>query len=180
MITTLLFIETIYLTGGIIYFAALRAGYSHIRNTISELGEDKAPNRKKVNLGLFLPGGIMLMLTGLFVGNQGYGKELALCIGGGYLISALFPCDPGSPLLGSGKQMIHNIAGIIEYGGGIYFMHLSGHPLFALTAIEPQWITGVLILFIVFTPFPQWKLRGLFQRILEVVLFSQLLWISCH
>ncbi|MCC7525176.1 MAG: DUF998 domain-containing protein [Chitinophagaceae bacterium] len=180
MITALLLVIIIYLGGGIVYFAAHRPGYSHIRNTISELGEDFAPNRKMVNMGLFLPVGFMLLVTGLFIGTQGYGKELALCIGAGYLISALFPCDPGSPFVGSGKQVVHNIAGIIEYGGGIYFMHKSGHPLFALVAVEPQWITGILILCIALTPFPEWKLRGLFQRIMEMILFCQLLWIVSH
>lgn len=173
----LLILVVVFLTGGIIYFASRRPEYSHIRCTISELGEDGAPNNRKVNLLLFLPVGLLLLLIGTITDNQYYGRALSLCIGGGYLISALFPCDPGSPLYGSDKQMMHNVAGIIEYGGGIYYMNAAGHPLFASIPVNPQWITVLLIACIIFTPFPEFKLRGLFQRILELVLFCQLCWI---
>ena len=94
------------------------------------------------------------------------------------MFSALFPCDPGSPLSGSTKQTIHNIGGFIEYGGSIYFINKSRHLLFTPGFIEPQWIIGFLVICVILASLPGFKLRGLFQRIVELLLFGQLLWLS--
>lgn len=168
---------TVFLVAGIIYFASKRPGYSHVKQTISELGEDNAPDSRIVNMGLFLPVGLILILIGLLSRNDNIVSGLAICLGVGYFISALFPCDAGSPLFGSGKQTIHNIGGFIEYGGGIYFLNKGSHLLLTPGFIHPQVITGFLIVCVILTSFPGVKRRGLIQRILEFALFGQLLWL---
>jgi len=45
---------------GTLHFASFRPGYSHISNTISELGETGAPQAHWVAFGFFLPGGIIV------------------------------------------------------------------------------------------------------------------------
>lgn len=178
MIIVLLYAVIVFLVAGIVYFASQRPGYHHVKHTISELGEDGAVNSRAANLGLFLPVGLLLILFGLLIDGDANIKGLSFCLGAGYLISALFPCDPGSPLGGSGKQTVHNIGGFIEYAGGIYFLNNCRHLLPATDFIDPRWIIGFLIVCVILTALPAFKLRGLFQRILESLLFGQLLWLS--
>ena len=178
LIIVLLYVVIIFLVAGIIYVASKSPHYSHLKHTISELGEDNAPYSRIVNMGLFLPVGIILILIGLLNRDNTIISGLAICLGVGYLVSALFPCDRGSPLAGSIKQTIHNIGGFIEYGGGIYFLNKSRHLLLTPGFIEPQWITGFLVLCVILTSLPGFKLRGLFQRTVEFILFGQLLWLS--
>ena len=180
LIIILLYVIIIFLVAGIIYFAYKSPHYTHLKHTISELGEDDAVNSRAANLGLFLPSGLLLILFGLLNSGNTNIKGLAICLGAGYLVSALFPCDPGSPLGGSGKQTIHNIGGFIEYAGGIYFLNKSRHLLLTPGFIEPQWIIGFLVVCVILTSLPGFKLRGLFQRIVEFILFGQLLWLSYH
>ncbi|HTN08841.1 DUF998 domain-containing protein [Agriterribacter sp.] len=178
MIILLLYTTTAFLIAGIIYFASQRPHYSHLKHTISELGADNAVNKRAVNLGLFFPAGLLLILFGLLHSGNADIKGLAVCLGTGYLVSAFFPCDPGSPLIGSSKQTVHNMGGFIEYAGGIYFLNKCPHLLLTPNFIQPQWITGFLVVCVILTSLPAFKLRGLFQRILEMILFGQLLWIS--
>lgn len=178
MIIVLLYAIIIFLVAGIIYFAFKSPHYSHLTHTISELGEDGAVNNRAANLGLFLPAGLLLILIGLLTSDNANIRGLSICLGAGYLVSALFPCDPGSPLSGSTKQTIHNIGGFIEYGGSIYFLNKSRHLLFTPGFIEPQWIIGFLVICVILASLPGFKLRGLFQRIVELLLFGQLLWLS--
>ncbi|HRP57141.1 DUF998 domain-containing protein [Agriterribacter sp.] len=178
MIIALLYTVIIFLVSGIVYFAFQRPCYSHLKHTISELGEEGAVNSRAANLGLFLPVGLLLILFGMLSSGNANTKALSFCLGAGYLISALFPCDPGSPLGGSTNQTVHNIGGFIEYAGGIYFLNRNRHLLLTTNFIEPLWIIGFLVVCIILTSLPGFKLRGLSQRILEAILFGQLLWLS--
>jgi hypothetical protein len=49
---------------GTTYFASLRPAYSHLSNTISELGEIGAPQAHMVAFGFFLPVGL-IQFTGV-------------------------------------------------------------------------------------------------------------------
>lgn len=171
-------IIAVYLGTGILYFASKRSDYSHIRQTISELGEDGAVNATKVNLGLFLPVSLLLIVTALISDGIGYSRPLSLCIGVGYLLSALFPCDPGSPLWGSRRQSVHNLAGVIEYGGGIYVLYQGKAFLPGGGQILTTLFLLLLISLMLLASPPGFKWRGLFQRIVEVVLYGLLLWIN--
>lgn len=171
-------IVTVYLGTGILYFASKRPGYSHIRHTISELGEDGAVNAIKVNFGLFLPVSLFLITIALVGEGMGFSKPLSLCIGIGYLLSALFPCDPGSPLWGSRKQSVHNLAGVIEYGGGIYFLYQQKAFLPGGGQMLSTLFLLLMISLMLLASPPGFKWRGLFQRIVEIILYGLLLWIN--
>lgn len=105
-----------FLTIAVLGWARRRPGYQHARDTISELGEARAADSRPVSLGTFLPVGlVMLGVAALTREIAGPSAVLAACIGTGYAVAALFPCDPGSPLSGS---LRHNFGGGIEYVGG--------------------------------------------------------------
>lgn len=178
MIHLLLWGTFFFLLIGVLYFGSRKEGYSHIRNTISELGEVDAPDGKEINRKLFLPAGLILIGIGLAVRNQMNGWQLAICMGGGYLLSAFFPCDEGAPLMGGFRQMMHNLAGLIEYGGGIYFLYKAKPLLFYIKPITPDLILSVVIVCALLAPFPSFRWRGLLQRIMELIFFGQLLWLS--
>lgn len=51
---------SLFLTAGICFFGRRRMGYSHLRHTISELGEQGAADMQRVSWGLFFPVGLAL------------------------------------------------------------------------------------------------------------------------
>src|SRR5438105_3172591 len=108
---------------GTLYFASLRPTYSQLSNTISELGETGTPQARLVAFGFFLPVGLLVWLA-LWVTHRhvpSWDTSLVLFalsgLGAGYVLSAFFPCDPGGPLFGSWRTLVHNAAALIDYGG---------------------------------------------------------------
>lgn len=161
-----------YLFAMLFVLAPHKAGYSHVRHTISEIGEYGARHERFVAWGLFLPIGLVLLLVAWMARPASPAvAALALCIAVGYLGAALFPCDPGSPLLGSSRQMLHNIAGAVEYtGGGFALMTIareSGQPFQAAGFIVLASAVGLSVV-------PAGAGRGLLQRIAELCLFGGL------
>lgn len=165
--------STALLVAGISYAGRRKPGYSHLQHTISELGETDSPVARLVNYGLFLPVGVLLF--GLAASTDYTAlRGLATCVGVGYVVAASFPCDPGSPLSGSSRQQIHNLGGAVEYIGGAYFLSqltpehtFLGQHLFTIAA-------GVVGALAVLLSVPGLPIRGLVQRIAEVVLFGTL------
>jgi hypothetical protein len=152
--------------------APRKAGYSHIKHSISEIGEIGAPNQRFVAFGLFLPIGLVLLLVAYLVRPASpAAAALALCIAVGYIGAAAFPCDPGSPLFGTARQVLHNLAGAVEYaGGGFALMKLAesfGQPFKAAGFV-------VLGATIALSVLPSNSVRGIIQRIAESCLFGGL------
>lgn len=173
MTTILLAGTTIsYLLIAILVFAARRPGYSHLRDTISELGEVGAAEGRRVSFGVFLPVGLGLAAYGFLVRQSTLAAAnelamLAFCVAAGYVVAAFFPCDPGSPLSGSFRQGIHNLGGAVEYIGGALALfrlaEVQGEPFQLLGAIV--FPAGLLL------SLPQLaKVRGLIQRVAETAL----------
>jgi hypothetical protein len=164
----------LYLFVALIALAPRKPGYSQIRHSISEIGESGAPDQRFVAFGLFLPVGLALLLVAwLLRPALPAAAALALCIAIGYLGAAAFPCDPGSPLSGTLRQGLHNLAGGVEYiGGGFALMALSG----ALG--QPLELAGFVVLgaAVAISLVPSNPVRGLIQRIAEVCLFGGLAW----
>jgi hypothetical protein len=166
--------STVWLLVGIGYFSGRKLAYSQWQNTISELGEAGSPLSRPVSYGLFLPVGLLLGLVALVADSTAL-AGLAGCVGTGYIVAALFPCDVGSPLSGSGRQQLHNIGGAVEYVGGAYW----------LTQLSPQLVVldcnlyaiGAAVLIVGSVLLSLWglPLRGLVQRLMEGVLFGSLL-----
>ena len=161
-----------YLFVALFVLGARRPGYSQIRHTISELGEFGAPQQGLVAFGVFLPVGALLALVAYLVRPFGQANfVLALCISIGYLVAAVFPCDPGSPLWGTPRQGLHNLGGAIEYVGGAFALwrigESFGQPFQAAGVIVGG--TAVALSIQAFAP-----VRGLIQRFAECCLFGGL------
>jgi hypothetical protein len=162
-------ISTVYLFVGILYFASKKSGYSHSKDTISELGEITSPIQQQVAFGLFLPLGILLLIVAYLTHEQSfYTALLALCVSIGYLVATFFCCDIGSPLSGSFRQSIHNLGGGVEYFGG-------GYALLKLAEVyhQPFKVAGFIVLAtaIALSFLSSNSFRGLAQRIAEACLF---------
>lgn len=175
----------LYLLVGIIWFAGRRSGYSHIRHTISELGETGAPDSRLVSLGLFAPVGAGLLalaaMTLLGSGEREQGESfglLAAAVGIGYLGAAIVPCDPGSPISGSPGQDLHNLVGGIEYLGGALVLFAAsqsgdGTPWHSWWLMASAAVVGIVAISL--TVQAGSPGRGLVQRVGEVVLFGNLI-----
>ncbi|HVT33223.1 MAG TPA: DUF998 domain-containing protein [Rhodanobacteraceae bacterium] len=162
-------IAAMYLFTALLVLASRKAGYSHVRHTISEIGESGDRHERFVAFGLFLPIGLLLLVVAYVTRPTSPPvSALALCIAAGYLGAALFPCDPGSPLSGSARQAVHNLAGAVEYiGGGFALMTIArdyGQP-FQLAGFV---VLGMAILMSVMPSHG----RGILQRVAEICLFG--------
>jgi hypothetical membrane protein len=163
-------IAAAYLFVGLVFLAPRKIGYNHLSHTISELGESGAPDQRLVAFGLFLPIGLALLCVALLVrAGTPATAALALCIAVGYIGAAMFPCDRGSPAVGTFRQGVHNLAGAVEYfGGGLALMVLAegfGQPFKAAGF-------GVFAAAIALTVLPSDSFRGAIQRLAEFGLFG--------
>ncbi len=177
---------TLLVLAGTWAFALMTPGYSHISHTISELGESGSPLSSLVSFGFFLPTGLLVWLA-MALAYPFYSSDrlsamglLAFASPGlGYVMSAFFPCDPGSPLIGSWKQQVHNFFGLVEYlGTGIGLIafgrsRAQAKPSIAGAALI---ISGVAVLAgLVLLSLPGFVgVRGLLQRLTESIIFGWL------
>lgn len=164
-----------------VVFGALTPGYSAIANYISELGAVGAPYAAAVNLGTFLPAGVLFVLTCVALTRHTpptRASRAALMLialfGLSWVVAAFAPCDAGCPVEGSPRQAVHNLAGLIGYvGGGVGLLNMAG---ILRTAGAPTsrvtWTAacGVLLIAGVFVmSAPEFApIRGLLQRIMEL------------
>ena len=159
-----------YLFSALFVLAPYKMGYSHIKHTISEIGEAGARHQHFVAFGLFLPVGLLLLVVAYLARSVNPAvAALALCIAVGYVGAAIFPCDPGSPLSGSARQAIHNLAGGIEYiGGGFALMTI------ARDLGQPFKLSGFIVFgtAIALSLIPSGAGRGILQRVAEACLFG--------
>ena len=178
----LLVTSAIFVLIGTIVFASLRPEYTHIRNTISELGETGAALGHQVSYGIFLPAGLLVWAAVYLAANSATTRELKVVLallsslGTGYVMAAIFPCDPGSPLMGSWRQQVHNFFGFIEYAGTASGMLLACHMFLKKGLISTGvafGVAGVVVLLClaglsIASAFPY---RGGIQRIAEAIMF---------
>jgi len=165
-----------------LYFASLRPGYSHISNTISELGETGTPRAGKVAFGFFLPVGLLVWWALWLVYREASDRHVSVALaalsslGAGYVLSAFFPCDPGGPIYGSWRTQVHNVLGFIDYAGtGIGFLIVSRY--FAPQGTTRQATafsaagTLVLLCLALLSLEAAFPIRGAVQRVAEVLQF---------
>jgi hypothetical membrane protein len=172
LMSAIVVLLAVALAAAVVLFARRRPTYSHTRDTISELGEKGSPDCLVVSLGVFLPVGLVTAaLWYISRSSSGAAAHLAGAIAVGYCGAAVFPCDPRSPLTGSVRQALHNLAGGVQYVGGTLAMWRLGAQLgqvFAALAI----IVGAATIFLSVPAFAPW--RGAAQRLAEVALFAGL------
>ncbi len=165
-----------------VYFASLSPDYSHVSNTISELGETGAPHAREVAFGFFLPVGLLVWLAIWLVHRKvlqnhfSPGLIAMSCLGTGYALSAFFPCDPGAPLFGTWRTLVHNVLAIVDYAGtGIGFILVARYAsrenekpkaaAFSLTGVVMLACLGLLAL-------QELPIRGAVQRVVEIIQFA--------
>ena len=105
----------ILFTAVTIICAAVRPGYDHFRNLISELGAHGTANATLMNYAGFIPAGIMMVAFGVALSRtlpstrlNATAAALIMIFGVGVLTSGIFSCDPGCPADGSLENMIHD------------------------------------------------------------------------
>ena len=116
-----------------------------------------------------------MLVISLFCGEDETVQGLSACISAGYILSAFFPCDAGSPLKGGLRQQIHNLAGVIEYAGGAYFLYLASEKNREQLFVNYKVIAALIIVCVLITSLPKAFGRGLTQRIAELLLFGSLI-----
>lgn len=172
----------------VILFARRRPAYSHVRQTISELGESGAPDAKKVAIFAFAPAGhaIWLFVAALAFAElrlaEGPGLWLFALLGLGYVGAAMFPCDPGAPVWGTWRNNVHNLVAGAGYLGALAGMIELGRVMEDIPALQSIAALsqggGQAALFGVFLlSFPS-PLRGLVQRLVEAVFYGWMLLVA--
>lgn len=172
------------------YFASLRPAYSHALNTISELGETGAPQAHLVAFGFFLPVGLIVSLALWLTHRQRPGPDTSLILfalsglGTGYVLAAVFPCDPRGPLFGSWRTMVHNTAGVIDYGGTalgflLFCRYCAEHKMRAPAASFGTAAALVFLGLVLLSLPPAFPVRGAVQRVTELIQFTGVLFV-CH
>lgn len=169
----LILLATGFFLVSLLFLATRKPGYSHLRHTISELGEVGAPDQRLVAFGVFLPIGALLLVAAFLMRFSEPRSLLALCIGVGYVVATFFPCDPGSPVTGTTRQSVHNLGGAVEYIGGAFALWKISEHLGQPFQIAAFIVGAAAILLSVPEVGP---LRGLIQRLAEACLFGGLLW----
>lgn len=163
---------SLLLLTALLVFPRRRPAYSHVRHTISELGEVGSRDGRAVSLGVFMPVGLLLGTVALLTREAHPNAALlAACVGVGYAVAAFFPCDPGSPLEGSARQGVHNLGGAVEYVGGTLALWRLGEGAGVGYQVATV-VVGLATVGLSLRAF--FPVRGLIQRVAEAVLFSGL------
>ncbi len=167
------------------WFGRRVSGYSHLRDTISELGAPGMPDAAKVAWLAFAPLGLMVLAyawtlrQALGADEGGTPATLLALVGASYVGAALFPCDPGAPFGGSARNHVHNLLGGLGYfGGGAALIEFARcfedvDRLHAL-AVASKPLGGAVLVGLVALGFPS-PVRGLVQRVIEAILFGWML-----
>lgn len=164
----------LFLVSGIFFFGFIKPSYSHLKHTISELGEVGYAKSRWVSLGFFLPLGLILMVVVLSSFHQRVIQGLAVSLAIGYIIAAFFPCDDGSPFSGTWRQQIHNLGGFVEYAGGTICLFLASEEGFQFYILEYKTVGIIVLVCTIIISIPGIAIRGLVQRIAEFLLFASL------
>jgi hypothetical protein len=159
------------------YYGRRKPGYSHVRDTISELGEAGSPVGSVVSYVGFMAIGIFLWLflivAARTVPNEATEPFWALSlIGAGYVGGAIFRCDPGAPAFGSWSNGLHNLFGFGEYAGAAAgFAMLRESDYWSPLSGIMQYAGGLVAVCILGISFPH-PFRGLIQRVAEATIFA--------
>lgn len=114
---------------------AVRPGYSHVAQYISELGEMGAVDGAAISALGFAPTGIAVLLFLALaapslprVRGTALGLACFAGVGVAYVVAAFAPCDAGCPAAGaiSTRQALHNAFGAFEYAGAFAGLLLLG------------------------------------------------------
>lgn len=166
------------------WFGRRAVGYSHWRDTISELGAAGTKDARAVAWLWFAPSGLIFALAAVALGDA-FGTDdarraasILAFVGGGWVGAAIFPCDKGAPTFGTVRNHLHNLL-----GGGAYLAGAAGLIEMARAledshcklSMAAQASGPVVLLGLFLISFPELPGRGLIQRLMEVILHGWLL-----
>lgn len=182
-VASAIYAAALYIAGG-----ALKPGYSHVANFISELNATGTLWAQELGLFGFVPLGLLLAAFLLAAyplaqlsGLSRAGFLLLWSQPVAFLGVAAAPCDPGCPVDGSSVQQIHNLLGLLTYFSaamGFFLLsfhrHLRRSGRLFLRVAGLAWL-GLFVLMLApeFSP-----VRGLLQRIAEGILWVAVLLIA--
>lgn len=175
-------LAVVWIAGGALVFSRTKPFYSHIRQTISELGERGFSVAGNVAWLGFFPAGIFIWLFCAAVWFAVPIEDIREAVmlyglyGLAYIGAALFPCDAGAPLIGSWRNNLHNafaIAGYLGGAGALYILegaYSVSQPAMATAfrSLAFAVIAGLILMG------QGWlaRWRGLIQRLLEAALLA--------
>jgi hypothetical protein len=171
------------------YFARRLAGYEHLRDTISELGAAGTPDARRVAWLWFFPAGLAVVafcaaLATALPGRADTALALLSLFGVSYIGAAIFPCDPGAPAAGTTRNAIHNLLGGLGYfGAGAGMIEsartLEDMPGMAVAATMARTLGPVVLGGLIVLSFRS-PVRGLVQRVVEIVVFTWMILIGAR
>jgi hypothetical protein len=158
------------------YYGSRKPGYSHLRHTISELGEMGSPIGKSVSYFGFIAIGVslwlFLIIAAKLLPSQSDVFFLLSLVGAGYVGGGIFRCDPEAPFIGSWRTALHNIFAALEYFGAAgAFLTLKRSEFWSPLSEVMSYAGGIVFFCLAAISFPH-PFRGLIQRIAETIIFG--------
>jgi len=166
----------------VVICAAMRPGYSHVDQFISELGASGTPNALVMNAAGFLPTGTLIVVFGLSLVALLPGRPvfrvsgvLVGLFGLGLLTAGLVPCAPGCPQdppsLHDGISVAGFISALVGIGACAYGFRSTPRwqRLWFYSAVSSG--IGLCILVALASSLDSRSLTGLWQRLLAGTLF---------
>lgn len=174
----------LFYSGMLLIGGALKPGYSHLSQYISELGASGSLHAVSISWLGFVPFGVLAVIALWMVAAQApvrgisrLGYWLLLCEPAAWIGSALAPCDLGCPEVGSLSQWLHSALGLLTYlGTALGLLLLAFTPRIA-TATRVLWIALSLLWLLLFGLMVAPELhawRGLLQRLAEWIIYGVL------
>ena len=167
--------------------AALRPGYSHASQYISELGESGAAHGGWVSVAGFAPVGVLVLgflalAAPSLPGGRWRNAALGCLsfVGIAYLVASVARCDPGCSGA-SVSQSVHSLFGLFEYVGALVGLRLLFYPFrrseewrgMASASMLAAVVVAAGFLGMLTPSLAEW--RGVSQRIAEAGIFG---WIA--
>jgi hypothetical membrane protein len=183
----------VWLAASVLIAGALRPGYDHSAQFMSELGASGTSGAWAMNVFGFLPAEL-LMLGFIALATARLRRNSLALIGlaaltlyaGGLIVGALAPCDPGCrPVNPSATHEIHLLAGTVAYLSGlvgIAVLACAAGRVGARGLIMTGLACGIGGVLLLVNLDPDFARVGLIQRGLEGLIYAWLiafgLWLS--
>jgi hypothetical membrane protein len=166
--------------------AGMRPGYSHVDNLISELGATNAPHASIMNVGGFIPCGLLLVALAAALWQAlparrmaRAGAVLVAAFGCGVAASGVFSCDLGCPQNGgSVEHLIHQRIAPIIFVALIAATAMLGREFSRLSTWRHlaaySWATSAqafVFMALLINSLDTRTLSGLWQRLMIACLF---------
>ena len=164
---------------------ALRPGYSHITQFISELGATGTTHAALMNFAGFLPSGLFIAGFGIASvwliprsGRSILAGGLVTLFGLGIALVGIFHCDSGCSQQGAFAPTIHDRVSIVAFVACIVGIGLWATHFRRTAAFRPLWkysvvssIAGLFFLCLLASSIETRYLTGLWQRLMLGTLF---------